>query len=135
MVQGRIVKRCGHNPVQFLVREVLLFRFRMHGFVTEERVGGDDTVSDGFAYHGLQPDREIDDSSQSQMAFGTQIQVIFLDEGEIQRSKGYVRHFVLRPDEPLQMAVCVFITCETFCHAVYPDPFLEIADEPHEIGQ
>ena len=95
MVQGRIVKRCGHDPVQFLVREVLLFRFRMHGFVTEERVGGDDAVSDGFTYHGLQPDREIDDSTRSQTAFGTQMQVIFLNEGKVQCRERDIRYLVL----------------------------------------
>ena len=34
-----------------------------------------------------------------------------------------------------QMSVCVSIPSETFCRAVYPDPFLKVADELHEIAQ
>ena len=112
------MERRGHDPVQFLVREVLLLRFRMFGLMTEKRVGGDDAVSDGLLDHGLQTYREIYDSSRSQATFGTQVQVIFLDKGKVQRCKRDVRYFVLRPDEVLQVAVCVPVARETFGRAV-----------------
>ena len=103
--------------------------------MTEKRVCGDYTVSDGLLDHGLQTYCEIYDGSRSQAAFGTQVQIIFLDEGKVQRSKRDVRHFVLRPDELLQMAVCVPVAGETFGRAVYSYPLFEIADELHEIAQ
>ena len=129
------MKRCTHNPVQFLVREIFLLRFRMLRFIAEEGVGGDDAVGDGFADHGLQPYCEVNHGSRSQMAFGTEMQVIFFNEGKVQCRERNIRYLVLGPDEPLHMVVSVPVSSESFGRAVYPDPFLKVTYELREIAQ
>lgn len=83
MVKSLSVKRCGHNPMQFLGGEIFLHGLWVRRFVSRERIGGNDAVRDGFTDNGLQLDGKVDDGSGSEVAFCPQVQVVFVYEGTV----------------------------------------------------
>ena len=55
------------------------------------RISGNDTVSYSFTHDGFQLDGQVDDGSGSEIAFGTKVQVVFVDEGAVQCRERNIR--------------------------------------------
>ena len=85
MIEVLLVKRGGHNPVQLFCREIFLHVLRTHRFVTHERAGGNNTVSNGLPDNGFQLDSQVDDCSGSKVPLRTEIQIILVNERTVHR--------------------------------------------------
>ena len=83
MIKSLSVKRCGHNPLQFLGGEIFLHGLWVRRFVSRKRIGGNNAVRDGFTDNGLQLDSQVDNGSGSEVAFCPQVQVVFVYEGTV----------------------------------------------------
>ena len=91
-VKPRYRKRCSHQPLQLLAREITSSAFGARRLVPRERIGGDDTCGDGFVDDRIQARHVENDGARSQLSFRAQIKVKFVDEQPIQRGERNIRY-------------------------------------------